>query len=73
MSGERIEIAVAQKGIVDRLTRPSPLGKLAYFFCALIIVLALTPHGWVTDPIAKVLTSLVWPSLILTTCITAVR
>jgi hypothetical protein len=69
MSDEQIEVGTRWQCLVDSITRPGPIGLLAYLFCALIALLLLVPSGWVTDPIAKILSSLVWPGLILAGCL----
>lgn len=51
--------------IRGRLSPPGPLGLLISLFCALLLLLFLVPPDRITAPVATVISSLVWPFLIL--------
>jgi len=58
-----------RRSLPERIAHPNALGLLVYFIFTTVILLLLIPPSRVTDPVAKIFASLVWPCLILAGCL----
>lgn len=66
-SGKETSGVSRVKGVM--LSAPGVLGLLVCLFCALLLVLLLIPPDRITAPVASILSSVIWPFLILAACL----